>query len=730
METEATSSEVVPGDTDRRRDDDVGMPNGMRCESVRGNVEGIVGNELCGWIVSDADSQKDAPETGSPDTGDDLALFAGDLLVARSSPSHDRPDVRKRFGRDVRCGFRISLADLPDDRVHELRLVHERTGYDFRNYRRRYCRKVSDRVGVLRALVYPEWYRSAHGLENLSNSAAIEHFVHEGIFDGLDPCIWFSDAHFRDRHPDLISEGLPSLVSYLENESALQVTPSPAFDPKAYLDKYQDLSADMCLLRHFVAHGRKEGRSPVTSNIPDRLMVELLELAKIEPLLVTAKSGLKKIVRYPVGRGSVFLPRLARARFKSDIDVVVCAPWISLGGADLIATYALRAYQERFGIAKVLLIVTDRKCIDVPSWIPDNTRIFCLDEESDFASMEEKVESLHSVVGTLSPSKIVNVNSNACWEMYRRYGVQLSTALDLYAYLFCFEQDEDGSMTGHISTYVPDTVDIMTGFFCDNARVIDRIRTVYGFTDDVIDKFRVVYTPSSPARVGRRTHGRPRSGAVLWIGRIAHQKRPEILIDIARAMPNERFVVYGPTDDSPVGDLLSSGSIPNIEYRGVYSDVAELDFDEFQCLLNTSAWEGLPTLLIQVMAAGLPIVTTDAGGISELVDETTGWVVPVDAAVSSYVASIHKVVLQGDLAASRCANGHALVERRHCWASFCRMLESSGAFERPPRHVSDGQSSRDVDRVSAEGQRPEPDRAAGVDDDVAPDQRAFQLRVV
>lgn len=38
--------------------------------------------------------------------------------------------------------------------------------------------------------------------------------------------------------------------------------------------------------------------------------------------------------------------------------------------------------------------------------------------------------------------------------------------------------------------------------------------------------------------------------------------------------------------------------------------------------------DGLPVVLVEAMAAGVPVVTTPISGIPELVDDEVGWVVP------------------------------------------------------------------------------------------------------
>ena len=47
----------------------------------------------------------------------------------------------------------------------------------------------------------------------------------------------------------------------------------------------------------------------------------------------------------------------------------------------------------------------------------------------------------------------------------------------------------------------------------------------------------------------------------------------------------------------------------------------------------TSKWEGLPRSIIEAMRAGLPVIASDVGGVSELVEEgITGYLVPRDDA--------------------------------------------------------------------------------------------------
>jgi glycosyltransferase involved in cell wall biosynthesis len=73
----------------------------------------------------------------------------------------------------------------------------------------------------------------------------------------------------------------------------------------------------------------------------------------------------------------------------------------------------------------------------------------------------------------------------------------------------------------------------------------------------------------------------------------------------------------------------------SLVYRVRYSswgprfDVADL-LPAFDVFVSSSRWEGLPRVVVEAMAAGVPVAATDAGGIREVVvDELSGLLVPV-----------------------------------------------------------------------------------------------------
>jgi glycosyltransferase involved in cell wall biosynthesis len=103
---------------------------------------------------------------------------------------------------------------------------------------------------------------------------------------------------------------------------------------------------------------------------------------------------------------------------------------------------------------------------------------------------------------------------------------------------------------------------------------------------------------------------------VAWVAVLREVKRPDLLIQIARKMPNIRFVVCGGTSSfasSPgygeriVNELRLTA---NIDFRGpVAPEVAQRIIADSAVFLSTSDEEGFPNTFLQAWASGTPVVS-------------------------------------------------------------------------------------------------------------------------
>jgi glycosyltransferase involved in cell wall biosynthesis len=99
----------------------------------------------------------------------------------------------------------------------------------------------------------------------------------------------------------------------------------------------------------------------------------------------------------------------------------------------------------------------------------------------------------------------------------------------------------------------------------------------------------------------------------LWVGNIRQLKRPDLMLEIARRLPQLRFEMVGGTQ--PRAEPLyaevvaAAGAMPNLEFAGPvpYAAVGRL-FEGSRVFINTSDTEGFPNTYLQAWARGVPVV--------------------------------------------------------------------------------------------------------------------------
>jgi glycosyltransferase involved in cell wall biosynthesis len=118
-----------------------------------------------------------------------------------------------------------------------------------------------------------------------------------------------------------------------------------------------------------------------------------------------------------------------------------------------------------------------------------------------------------------------------------------------------------------------------------------------------------------------------------WVGRFTFEKKPshwtETAIALANRYPYFRAMAAGngPLLAEMQQKVYKAGLSQRITFLGV-KDPVEPIIDNMDVLLLTSEREGLPNVLIEAQALGVPVVTVNVGGAYEAVDNNiTGLVV-------------------------------------------------------------------------------------------------------
>jgi glycosyltransferase involved in cell wall biosynthesis len=126
---------------------------------------------------------------------------------------------------------------------------------------------------------------------------------------------------------------------------------------------------------------------------------------------------------------------------------------------------------------------------------------------------------------------------------------------------------------------------------------------------------------------------RPRAPMRLgFVGSIVWHKGVHVLIDAVRALPRSTFDVrvFGSLDTAPdyVADLRRAAADLPIRFEGPFDPRTTADvYREIDVLVVPSLWpENAPLVIQEARQAGVPVVASRIGGLSELVrDDASGW---------------------------------------------------------------------------------------------------------
>ncbi len=453
------------------------------------------------------------------------------------------------------------------------------------------------------------------------------------------------------------------------------------------------------------------GRSRMNPHVRAKLEVldrpvmrEMVErAARLEPL-IHEPGGPRKVTWPP--RVHDCRPLFEHARGLQDalgtepVDTAVLLPHVRrLSGASRCGMHMARAFARLHPGERVLVVLTDRH--EPP--LPDGGEVGGV-EVFDFAgivprSLRSKFRRLLllDMLTGLCVRRIVNVNSRLGWDLFVEYGSQLRSWADLYAYLFCWDLDRDGRRTGYPVRELQGAFSSLDGIFFDSRALRKETVERYLLPATLRERLVTVYTPADEdlpdlsALAGGRFGNGGRLRA-LWAGRLDRQKRPDVAFEIMRRLPEVELHMYG----EPVfgdGGVRFRRRPGNVRLAGVYERFSELPLESFDFFLYTSEWDGLPTVLIQAGACGLPVVAADVGGVGDLVCEDTGWPVfrPLDP--DAYVARIREML--ADPAGTR-KRARALRKRTLAMCNGRKFVEDVGRFLDRTSRIASGGAERNM----------------------------------
>ena len=138
------------------------------------------------------------------------------------------------------------------------------------------------------------------------------------------------------------------------------------------------------------------------------------------------------------------------------------------------------------------------------------------------------------------------------------------------------------------------------------------------------EKVRVVYHGIDTDRFSRSAaESRPsdRPFTAGYVGRLSEEKRPLDFVDALSGVPNTKGIIYG---DGPLrAEVLEKIALHKMESR-VSIRKAERGaslFREIDVLVVPSGFEGLPMVVLEALAMGIPVIATPVGAIPRVISE-------------------------------------------------------------------------------------------------------------
>uniref|UniRef100_A0A7C4RQE7 Glycosyltransferase n=1 Tax=Desulfatirhabdium butyrativorans TaxID=340467 RepID=A0A7C4RQE7_9BACT len=453
------------------------------------------------------------------------------------------------------------------------------------------------------------------------------------------------------------------------------------------------------------ARDRVVAEESCTERLPDWLIRQWRAMHDIDPSIFPDREVVDSIpfcTVHPSAASHVFVQMLDATG--ETPDHVFLVPWLNTGGAERVALNYVHAVRYVCPERRIVVMATHPAESPWASKLPEGVPFL---EFGKWTAHLNDVEREYLLVRWLmqtAPTTVHNINSRLGLQVFKRYGPVLRNRMRLYSSHFCMDFTPEGKRIGYAVEFLPWIIDHLTAVTVDNRTFRDQLMTWYAFDPE---KVILVYQPVSlpntrfpveaddgpSARGGKKAFSAPSDGRiqspnritlrtmtekkprldVLWAGRIDDQKRPDILLKMIEAAADLPFFfhVYGAAVLNRDRYTHRLRQFDNAWYYGPFDGFESLPTSCFDVFLYTSQWDGLPTILLDALAAGLPVVASDVGGIGEVIQhEETGLLVRPFDDVRLYLEQLRRIHAYPEQAAWMARQSMMRIRSDHTWRRF------------------------------------------------------------
>jgi len=227
------------------------------------------------------------------------------------------------------------------------------------------------------------------------------------------------------------------------------------------------------------------------------------------------------------------------------------------------------------------------------------------------------------------------------------------------------------------------------------------------------DKIRIIHNGVDPAnyevraaKVTRDLYAAPDEKIVFYIGRLVREKGVQVLLRAAPKIlaghPRTKFVIggRGPYEEELKRLAASLGLAQSVYFTGYVDNEVRNDLYAWaDVAVFPSLYEPFGIVALEAMAAKTPVVVSDTGGLSEIVEhEVDGLKVPVDAP-DALANAVLRLLCNPDLGRLLRDRAYQKVVTQYNWQRVARETRSVYKAVREERQRSNWVSPLDTPKI-------------------------------
>ena len=478
------------------------------------------------------------------------------------------------------------------------------------------------------------------------------------------------------------------LLSQANRLSVRQIAPNPLHHPHVFLR----FEAAYRRVRRAPEQFRQDTHAVRVADLDRPVLRSLIRAANaIDPeinLAVLRHCGhYANVVERGIETGCAYFEIASALRGKGPFEEIFLLPFIGTGGAELYFSNLICTLAALRPEARLLVILGETpRQPDISRALPRGVTLLDIGGSHPNLPWEDRLLITLRLIEQLAPAARLHLRDSLfATAFFRAYWPVLS-GHESWFYRFSdavVRADGEVSWVATGFSFVSEHIERLTRVISDTKRLVVQDRKRIGLWPERFACLPGLRQPvTSPALIASRCAKARRR--ILWASRLDTEKRPSLVPIIARRLkqadPAIRIDMYGRAILGSFEPALLDGH-PNLVWRGPYDSFDLLDTEAYDAFLYTSWFDGMPNVVLEAAAAGLPVIAPDVGGISEFIEDgRTGLLLPSIAddeeAADVYVTAILRLVGDASLRQRLAEAALAKLVLQHGAATYRRTLSA------------------------------------------------------